>query len=96
LSARLTRLFLRGPDGRRPALGDDTLSQTDPEFRDHLPFNEYFHGDTGRGLGAAHQTGWTGCVALLLSGPDSPWRTVTAQHPQATVATPAARGVEAT
>jgi hypothetical protein len=96
LSARLTRLFLRGPDGRRPALGDDTLSQTDPEFRDHLPFNEYFHGDTGRGLGAAHQTGWTGCVALLLSGPDSPWRTVTAQHPQATMATPAGRGVEAT
>ena len=96
LSSRLTRLFLRGPDGRRPALGDDALSQTDPEFRDHLLFHEYFHGETGRGLGAAHQTGWSGCIALLLSGPDSPWRVVTAQHPQAVVATPAKRGVEAT
>ena len=96
LSSRLTRLFLRDPEGRRPALGDDALSQTDPEFRDHLLFHEYFHGETGRGLGAAHQTGWSGCIALLLSGPDSPWRVVTAQHPQAVVATPAKRGVEAT
>ena len=95
LATRLTRLFLRGPDGRRPVLGDDELSQTDPEFRDNLPFNEYFHGDTGRGLGAAHQTGWTGCIALLLSGPDSPWRVVTAQHPQATATAPTASGVEA-
>ena len=63
---------------------------------DHLLFHEYFHGETGRGLGAAHQTGWSGCIALLLSGPDSPWRVVTAQHPQAVVATPAKRGVEAT
>ena len=96
LSTRLTRLFLRGPDGRRPALGDDEVSQTDPAFRDHVPFHEYFHGDTGRGLGASHQTGWTGCIALLLSGPDSPWRVVTAQHPQATVATPTGRPAEAT
>ena len=96
LSSRLTRLFLRDPDGRRPALGDDPLSQTDPEFRDHLLFHEYFHGETGRGLGAAHQTGWSGCIALLLSGPDSPWRVVTAQHPQAVVAAPTALGVEAT
>ncbi len=96
LATRLTRLFLRGPDGRRPTLGDDALSQTDPEFRDHLLFHEYFHGDTGRGLGASHQTGWTGCIALLLSGPDSPWRVVTAQHPQATVTPAAGKPAEAT
>ncbi len=83
LSQRLTTLFLRGPDGRRAFLGDDALSQTDPEFRDHLLFHEYFHGDTGRGLGASHQTGWTGCIALLLAGPDSAWAKTTAQHPQA-------------
>ena len=97
LAARLTRLFLRGADDGGPPVGAMTiLSQTDPEFRDHLLFHEYFHGDTGRGLGASHQTGWSGCIALLLSGPDSAWRTVTAQHPQATVVVPAARGVEAT
>jgi hypothetical protein len=66
LSRRLARLFLRGPDGRRPALGDSALMQHDPAFRDHLLFHEYFHGDTGRGVGAAHQTGWTGLIALLL------------------------------
>jgi hypothetical protein len=66
LSRRLGRLFLRGPDGRRPAFGDNALFQQDPAFRDHLLFHEYFHGDTGRGVGAAHQTGWTGLVALLL------------------------------
>jgi hypothetical protein len=68
LSVRLTKLFLRGPDGRRPAFGDSTLLQTDPHFRDHLLFHEFFDGDTGRGLGASHQTGWTGLVALLLQG----------------------------
>ncbi|CAH2598996.1 Glucosidase [Rhodovastum atsumiense] len=66
LSRRLARLFLRGPDGRRPALGEAALLQQDPAFRDHLLFHEYFHGDTGRGVGAAHQTGWTGLIALLL------------------------------
>jgi hypothetical protein len=69
LSRRLCRLFLRGADGRRPIFGDDLTLQTDPHFRDHLPFHEYFHGDTGRGLGASHQTGWTGLVALLLNTP---------------------------
>jgi hypothetical protein len=67
LSRRLCRLFLRGKDGRRPIFGDDLTLQTNPHFRDHLPFNEYFHGDTGRGLGASHQTGWTGLIALLLN-----------------------------
>ncbi|GJD52871.1 hypothetical protein OPKNFCMD_5638 [Methylobacterium crusticola] len=66
LTRRLTRLVLRGPDGRRAVLGDRALFQDDPAFRDHVPFHEYFHGDTGAGLGAAHQTGWTGLLALLL------------------------------
>jgi hypothetical protein len=66
LAARLTRLFLRGKDGRRAVLGATALFQDDPSFRDCVPFHEYFHGDTGAGLGAAHQTGWTGLVALLI------------------------------
>ena len=68
LSGRLTRLFLRGPDGRRPVFGDSAIQQNDPNFRDHVLFHEFFHGDTGQGLGASHQTGWTGLVALLLHG----------------------------
>lgn len=67
LSKRLTRLFLRGPDGRRPALGNYEKLQRDPHFRDYLLFYEYFHGDSGRGVGASHQTGWTGLVAKLLT-----------------------------
>ncbi|HVB89622.1 MAG TPA: glucosidase [Beijerinckiaceae bacterium] len=66
VSQRLTRIFLRGADGRRPVLGQSELLQKDANFRDHIPFHEYFHGDTGAGLGAAHQTGWTALVALLL------------------------------
>jgi hypothetical protein len=66
LSERLTRLFLRGADGRRPMFGDVAVLQDDPHFRDNLLFFEYFDGDTGQGLGASHQTGWTGLVALLL------------------------------
>jgi Mannosylglycerate hydrolase MGH1-like glycoside hydrolase domain len=66
LSKRLSRLFLLDKDGRRPSLGASRLCREDPHFRDNLPFYEYFHGDTGAGLGAAHQTGWTGLIALLL------------------------------
>jgi hypothetical protein len=66
LTRRLTRLFLRDEHGRRPVFGPNEKLQTDPQFRDYLPFHEYFHGDTGCGLGAAHQTGWTGLVAKLL------------------------------
>jgi hypothetical protein len=66
ISQRLTRLFLRGPDGRRPAYGNNTKFQTDPHWRDYLLFYEFFHGDTGAGLGASHQTGWTGLVAKLI------------------------------
>jgi hypothetical protein len=66
LSHRLIGLFQRGPDGRRPCHGDHPVLQADPHWRDHLLFHEYFHGDTGAGLGAAHQTGWTGLVAQLI------------------------------
>jgi hypothetical protein len=66
LSRRLTRIFLRDENGRRPAFGAIDKLQHDPHFRDHLLFSEYFHGDTGRGVGASHQTGWTGLIAKLL------------------------------
>jgi hypothetical protein len=67
LSRRVTRLFLRDENGRRPIHGDCALTQSDPHFRDLPLFYEYFHGDTGRGVGASHQTGWTGLVALLIA-----------------------------
>jgi hypothetical protein len=63
---RLTSIFLRGPDGRRPVFGANQYVQDDPHWRDYVPFHEYFHGDTGAGVGASHQTGWTGLVAKLL------------------------------
>jgi hypothetical protein len=66
ISRRLVSLFERGPDGRRPANGFVERLQTDPHFRDHLLFYEYFHGDHGAGLGASHQTGWTALVAKLI------------------------------
>jgi hypothetical protein len=66
LSQRLSRLFLRDAAGRRAVFGDDERLQRDPHFRDHLLFHEYFHGDNGRGVGASHQTGWTGLIAKLL------------------------------
>jgi hypothetical protein len=66
LCQRLSGLFLRNADGVRPVFGDHDLLQNDPHFRDHIHFYEYFHGDTGRGLGASHQTGWTGVVAKLM------------------------------
>jgi hypothetical protein len=66
LSRRVTRLFLRGTDGRRPVYGEAAKFQQDPHWRDLVLFYEYFHGDTGAGLGASHQTGWTGLVAKLL------------------------------
>jgi hypothetical protein len=66
LTRRLTRLFLRDELGRRPIFGDHAKLQTDPHFRDYLTFPEYFHGDSGRGCGAMHQTGWTGLLAKLL------------------------------
>ena len=66
LSRRLSRLFLRDEDGRGPVFGGTEKFQTDPHFRDHILFYEYFHGDNGAGIGASHQTGWTALVAKLL------------------------------
>jgi hypothetical protein len=67
LSQRLCRIFLRDAHGHRPVFGECPVEQENPHFRDNLLFHEYFHGDTGRGLGASHQTGWTALVALLLA-----------------------------
>ncbi len=67
LSRRFCAIFLRNAEGRRPVFGECEKFQTDPHFRDHILFHEYFHGETGRGCGASHQTGWTGCVANLLA-----------------------------
>jgi hypothetical protein len=66
ISRRLSHLFLRNADGRRPVHGQIEKFQTDPHWRDLLLFYEYFHGDNGSGMGASHQTGWTGLVAKLL------------------------------
>jgi hypothetical protein len=66
LSRRLTKIFLRDEQGRRPLYGDLKSFQHDPNWRDLLLFYEYFNGDTGAGLGASHQTGWTGLVTKLL------------------------------
>ncbi|MEZ4699422.1 MAG: hypothetical protein R2834_03750 [Rhodothermales bacterium] len=66
IARRLTRIFLRNDGGQRPFAGENDLFQTDPHWRDHILFYEYFHGDNGAGLGASHQTGWTALVAQLL------------------------------
>jgi hypothetical protein len=66
ISDRLTRIFLRNDRGRRAVYGGTEKFQTDPHWRDHILFYEYFHGDNGAGLGASHQTGWTGAVAKLI------------------------------
>jgi hypothetical protein len=66
IANRLTRIFLRDETGRRPVYGGTEKFQRDPYWRDHLLFYEYFHGDNGAGLGASHQTGWTGVVATLI------------------------------
>jgi hypothetical protein len=67
LAGRLMRLCLRDEAGKRACLGNNPKLQTDPNFRDHLQFYEYFNGDNGQGLGANHQTGWTGLIANLIS-----------------------------
>jgi hypothetical protein len=63
---RVTRLFLRDSNGHRPVYGGAKKFQEDPHWRDHLLFYEYFHGENGAGLGASHQTGWTGLVAMMI------------------------------
>jgi hypothetical protein len=66
ISRRLSRIFLNDQAGRRPVFGGTTLFQADVDWHDLIPFHEYFHGDTGAGIGASHQTGWTALVAKLL------------------------------
>jgi hypothetical protein len=66
LGRRLTRLFLPDADGRRPCHGDDARFRDDPHWRDYVLFYEYFHGDTGRGVGASHQTGWTALAVRMI------------------------------
>jgi hypothetical protein len=68
LERRLSSIFLRGADGLRPVFGGATRFQQDPHWKDELLFYEYFHGDNGAGLGASHQTGWTGLVAKIIQG----------------------------
>ncbi len=67
ISRRLVALFLPGADGSRPVHGDDDMLRNDPRWKDLIWFHEYFHGDTGAGLGASHQTGWTGLVVHLIA-----------------------------
>jgi hypothetical protein len=66
ISRSLTHIFARDENGRRPVNGANEKFQSDPYWRDYILFYEYFHGDTGAGLGASHQTGWTGLVSKLL------------------------------
>jgi hypothetical protein len=68
LAERLARIFVRGADGRRPVYGNTEKFQSDPHWRDLVLFYEYFHGDDGTGIGASHQTGWTGCIARMIQG----------------------------
>jgi hypothetical protein len=74
LSRRLSSIFLTGEDGRRPVFGRVERFQRDPHWNTHIPFHEYFHGDDGSGVGASHQTGWTGLVAKLLQQSGEPGR----------------------
>jgi hypothetical protein len=66
ISRRLGNIFIRGKDGRRPVYGGEKKFQEDPQWRDYVQFFEYFHGDNGAGLGASHQTGWTGVIARAM------------------------------
>ena len=66
LSRRLVAMFERDSQGRRPVFGGTEKMQSDPAWKDNILFYEYFHGDLGAGIGASHQTGWTGLVAVLI------------------------------
>jgi hypothetical protein len=66
ITRRLASIFLKGKDGARPVYCGEQKFQQDPQWRDYLQFHEYFHGDNGAGLGAAHQTGWTGVIARFM------------------------------
>jgi hypothetical protein len=89
LAMRLTRIFLQDEQGNRPVYSHHPRLQQDPHFRDHVLFYEYFHGDSGRGVGASHQTGWTGLVAkLLMPRYQDPMRAAAAASDDLPVATP--------
>jgi hypothetical protein len=77
LSRRLISTFQRDGQGRRPVFGANEKFQSDPHWRDYIPFHEYFHGDTGAGVGASHQTGWTALVARMIDELASKQKTVT-------------------
>ena len=66
IGGRLTRIFLPDESGRRPVYGSAEKFQTDPYWKEHILYYEYFHGDNGAGIGASHQTGWTGCIARII------------------------------
>jgi hypothetical protein len=66
MATRLSRIFLADANGRRPCHGSDTRFATDPNWKNLVLFHEYFHGDTGRGVGASHQTGWTALVLRCI------------------------------
>ena len=66
IAERMIRILARDDSGRRACFGQQKRFQTDPHWRDYLLFNEYYHGETGAGLGASHQTGWTGLIANLI------------------------------
>jgi hypothetical protein len=72
LARRLLKLFLPDEQGRRPIFGNRPKLHSDPHFKDYLFFHEYFHGDTGKGLGASHQTGWTGLIANMIIMKNNP------------------------
>ena len=84
ISRRLCKIFERGENGRRAVYGNTERFQTDPRFKDLILFYEYFHADTGQGLGASHQTGWTALVAKLLQ--QSPLWSVAGHGPQSRIA----------
>ena len=66
ISRRLISIFQQDSSGRRPVFGGNEKFQSDPHWRDYIPFHEYFHGDNGSGIGASHQTGWTALVAKMI------------------------------
>jgi hypothetical protein len=88
LSRRLSSIFLVDTNGTRPVFGDNALFQHDPLWRDLIPFHEYFHGDTGAGVGASHQTGWTALVAKLLQQQARTDRVEAAPHQETRQAQP--------
>ncbi len=91
LSHRLAKLFLKGEDGQRPVLKYHPKLATDPHFKDYVLFHEYFHGDNGRGVGASHQTGWTGLVAKLLQPRNMTAKKTTSLKPAKAAAKPRAQ-----